>query len=198
MDKKKVLKRLIILCWLILITCFCIKLIFGNYFAIELENEKILRISNFIDNHLIIKNLIYLILNLFTNIVYLLIVCDKDSFNKKQLIGIVIILVILYIPKIFNNEIISIIGDCVQAFLLPMIFLKPKKWYRIPLAFIIDLGFQYLSIITKNIGIKDISNDNFIIGIVFMIDYYIMLILCYLYVRQLRVKKEVNNDGQIR
>lgn len=195
MNKKKVLTRLIILCWLTLIICFAIKLLFGNYFAIELNNEKLTTISNFIDDNIWIKNTIYLIINLFTNIVYLLIVCDKNSFSKKQLIILILILIVLYIPKIFNNEMLSIIGDCIQAFILPIFFLKPKKWYRIPLGFILDLGFQYLSLITKNIGLKDVSNENFFIAIIFMIDYYIMLILIYLYCNQFRIKKEVKNNG---
>lgn len=195
MNKKKVLTRLIVLCWLTLIICFVVKLLFGNYFAIELNNEKLIIISNFIDDNIWIKNIIYLIINLFTDMIYLLIVCDRNSFSKKQLIILILILIVLYIPKIFNNEMLSIIGDCIQAFILPIFFLKPKKWYRIPLGFILDLGFQYLSLITKNIGLKDVSNENFFIAIIFMIDYYIMLILIYLYCNQFRIKKEVKNNG---
>ena len=48
--KRIVLKRMIIVCWILLAICFGIKLFGGNFFNIICTNEKFIEVCNFIDN----------------------------------------------------------------------------------------------------------------------------------------------------
>lgn len=189
-DKLKILKRLIIVIWITLIACFIIKMFGGNYFEIFTTNEKFIKISNYIDNHLFIKYTIYLIINLITNTLYLLAVCGKKRFTIKQLLIIFPILITFYFLKLWNSK-IGLVTDLLQAFILPLFFIKFKKWYRIPIGFILDFIFQLITLLTKNLGLINISiEESFLINIIWCIDYYIMLIIMYLYSIQLQLKKE--------
>ena len=49
--------------------------------------------------------------------------------------------------------------------------------------------FSILSVVTKNIGITGTIANSSLIAIIFMIDYYIMLVLCYLYSVKIKNKK---------
>ena len=64
--KEIILKRAIILCWILLIICFIIKLCGGNYFNIMCNNENFIRFCNFIENS-IIKYIIYLFSFIFSS-----------------------------------------------------------------------------------------------------------------------------------
>jgi len=187
---KKTLLIAIILCWIFLFVCFAIKMFGGNWFEIIIKDEKLIYIGNYIDNNNWAKIIIGIISTYISIIFYYLAICSKKKFEllTNSLIGLWVI--IATIIKIFTNETVSLILDGIQFLIIPyfLIGYKPRKKHLIIiLAFILNLLFQIISLITKNIGIKFITN-NILIALIFMIDLYIMLILFWLY--SLYYKKE--------
>jgi quinol-cytochrome oxidoreductase complex cytochrome b subunit len=55
-----------------------------------------------------------------------------------------------------------------------------KVWYKGLLGIVFVLGFQCISVVTRNVGIK-ITHDSFLVTSILMFDYYIMIALYHLY-----------------
>jgi hypothetical protein len=55
-----------------------------------------------------------------------------------------------------------------------------KTWYYGIVGFVLNLSFQAVSLITKDIGIK-ITDESTLITVILMLDYYIMMALYYFY-----------------
>jgi hypothetical protein len=85
----------------------------------------------------------------------------------------------------------TMVIDLIQYFVVPFFFdikLNKKNILRVCIAFLLNLGFQLVAVLTKSIGIQ-LTTDNSITAIIFMIDLYIMLALYYLYANNLRKEK---------
>lgn len=191
--KEIMLKRSIILCWVLLAICFVIKIFGGNFFEIVCTNEKFINVCEFIDN-----SILYYIFSYMSYIItsLLLIIIIRD--NKKIITkGSIIYLIccslywgfklliqfnIVKLPLVLYN-----ILEYGVLYLLLIIF--SKKYIKSIFVIIAMVVFSILSVITKNIGISGTIGDSSLIAIIFMIDYYIMLILCYLYSIKIKNKK---------
>lgn len=174
-DSYKVLIRS---CWALLLVCFTIKVLGGNIFEVACENESFIKLCNWLDRHwfkYIITSLIYIIP------CYLPYLC---MVNKK--IGQDLWIILLILPcsplKVFF-PIIGMVLDTVILILIPLLLCKFKNWKRVIFNCIITLSFQLISLITKNIGYY-MENNSLLISIILSIDYYIMIILYYLYCRK--------------
>lgn len=175
--KQIVLRRAIILCWVLLAICFIVKIFGGNFFNIVCENKNFIKVCQFIDNSVLFYIINYLSYIITTSLI-ILSCCKKYKFNKKEILIIAICYNLCFGLKFISLTISAIIEQLVLFIILPLIFSKSIK--RTILTFILVNGFQLISLFTKNIGIG-IMEVPFLIGIIFMFDYYIMLILYYLY-----------------
>lgn len=198
----KAIKRAIILCWVMLIVCFIIKLIGGNWFEIICNNEHFIYICNYIDEHLILSYFIAFPVYIIPTFFLVLSCCMLPKPNWKQFLIIIIFLIIVWASQ-FIAMLVKMICEVIIFVTLPFIIrlisvgksewktaLK-KTWYLGIIGCILNLTFQVISLITKNIGIK-VVDDNTLISLILMIDYYIMIALYYLYVI-LKNKKEQQN-----
>lgn len=172
--KQIVLKRMILVCWLLLIICFIIKIFGGNFFEFIGTSE----VAEYINNVAYIRIPIQFILYFTQSYLFYMIL-----FRNNHKIISIIASIIMFISKILIdiNDIfiyISFIVEFIGLILLP-IFMK-EKWYNVILLNIAIIVFQLISMITKNTGIINFPYES-IVGYVFMIDYYIMLVLTYLY-----------------
>lgn len=186
---KSVLKRGIILAWIFLIACFIIKLFGGNWFEIIVKDERFISIGKFIDNTAWLNTIICVITSYLANQLYLLAVCREIKFSYKINIFLLLYVIFSICVKTFLGNTLGLVCDIIQLGVIPFILLgKPsKKHWNILIGIILNISFQIISAITKNIGINFID-ENLLIGLIFMIDLYIMLILYYLY--SLYYKKE--------
>lgn len=203
----KAVKRAIILCWIMLIVCFIIKLFGGNWFEIICNNEHFIYVCNFIDTHLIVNYCIALPIYIIPTFFLMLACCICPKPNIKQVIIILISLLVVWTVQ-FIHPYAKLISEIIAFILLPFCvrtFGKEKTnwkntlkktWYLGIIGYGLDLIFQILSLITKNIGIKLIE-ENSLISLLFMVDYYIMIALYYLYIL-LKHKKEKQKweDGE--
>lgn len=172
-------KTLIISCWVVLLCCFVVKLLGGNFFKIVCENEKFIKFCNFIDGN-ILKYVISFILYFISTYIYFLAII-KNKVSKQKHIIIIISLILWWVIKLLLNNAQSIIFvlDILYMIFIPIIINK-KIWLFSIISFFLNLAFQLISLLTKNIGIKFVDETMFM-AIIFNIDYYIMIVLFYLY-----------------
>lgn len=192
--KEIILKRAIILCWVLLIICFIIKLCGGNYFNIMCNNENFIKFCNFIENS-IIKYILYLLSFIFSS--YLLLKIVKPDFKILSLKSLLFILccVVVWIFKLLIeldiiriNILIVNILDFVILYILLVIFTKRPilSIFAVVLLFV----FSLISSLIKGVGIDNSVTDNYFIAQIYLIDYYLMLILTALYSKKIQIKKK--------
>lgn len=199
---KRVLKTAIIISWVVLAVCFIIKILGGNIFNIATTNETFIKVCAFVDNHLWVQNIIAFISNFFIASLINLAVLRQKFFKRKQAIFVLICSIIafciLIIKDYIENEIIDIIGFILSILPLcicPMIL--SKKPIRSIFAFILYAIFQSVSIIVKGLSISQINDDSTLVGLIFSVDIYIMLILYYLYANKKDKKDNKNIENKI-
>ena len=183
MKNKNIYKVLIESCWILLIFCFALKLLFGNLFAISVESQNFIAFCDWLDNHwlkYIISTIVYVPSG------YLLYLCVS-----KQKLGtdwwLIFLLIISTLIK-WKIEIIGLIIELFIGVLLPLIKGKFRNFKWVILANIIIFGFQFISLFVKNLGYH-LESSSMLLGLVYQIDYYIMLVLYYLYINN---RKELN------
>ena len=182
--KQIVLKRMIIICWVILFVCFIIKIFGGNFFNIVCTNTRFANICAYVDKAVWIQYIIGCISTFLLHSMYLLAISKKLWFSKKDLLFVVPSILIGVGLRLINN-IVGYFVDVWQYFLLPLFienkFHKNVYVRRIALGFVLTFIFQVISLLVKNIGLKIITNGSFLIASIYAIDVFIMSLLYYLY-----------------
>lgn len=186
----KPVKKAIILCWIMLVACFIIKLFGGNWFEVICTNKRFIYICNFIDSHIVIKYLIALFVYTIPSF-FVILCCSKlIKPNKKQSILITVSLLIVWLSQFVSIELKGIL-ELFNTIIMPIVlnFDKNNKnnvlkrfWYRGFIGYSLIFAFQFVSFITKNIGLV-IVHDNMLISAILLIDYYIMIALYYFYMK---------------
>lgn len=185
--KSVVLQRAILICWALLFVCFTVKIFGGNYFAIMVNSPQFVEFCQHLDSNIVIYGLMGLVSSLITYALFYLALLRQMWFTKRQFwIYLVSVLVSCVIRVVFDAEgVYSVIinsFNVLQCFILPLVFTRPCKPYvlRIFVGNVLNFVFQFIAIITKNIGIKFITESSLQM-LIFTIDVYIMLALYYLY-----------------
>ncbi len=194
----KPIKRAIILCWIMLVACFAIKLFGGNWFEIVCTNEHFSNICRIVDNN----KIIWCIVSYSTYITSSSIIIFACSKNKSKLKKSTVFLVFCCLTICWLSQFISVsvktIFEILAILFIPTIlsvlYTSERKsvvlknvWYRGILCAIITFGFQAISFITRNVGIV-IVDDNTLISMILLIDYYIMSILFYLHFKATKME----------
>lgn len=183
-DKQKY-KTLLIASWVVLFVCFIIKLFGGNWFNIICENKTFIDLCYVLDYtkaKYIVSTIVY------TTSSYLIYLC----LSKQKLFNDLWILALL-IPASWCKENIAIVGwiiDILVWIVIPVIKVKIKNSWWVAMGIVLILVFQLVSLFTKNININ-LTNESSLVALIMQIDYYIMIILYYLYI-QLYKRKEKN------
>ena len=180
---REVLKRMIILCWVILAVCFVVKIFGGNFFNIVVNNERFIRVCNYVENtflYYVIGFLFY-----YANGLFILLAMKREltPTNKELLfysLFTIILFAIQYTFKYIGFLEISMIITTIRYILLPLFVFKVKL-KDVIIINVFDLVFQLISSFVKSIDVSNTIADKFLIVIIFLIDYYIMVFLLYLY-----------------
>lgn len=200
---RKVLRTAIIICWVVLAVCFVIKIFGGRYFEIATNNETFKAVCDYVDNHLWLQYILSFITSLITAILLNLAVLRQKWLNAKQSIILLICVAISFTTIILRDyiqsqllDIIAFAVSIVPLLICPMIF--SKKPLRSIIAVALYLAFQGISIVVKGLSISKINDDSALIGLIFSIDLYIMLILYYLYsnFRKDNKMNKINEKGE--
>ena len=184
--KQVVLKRAIIICWVLLAICFVIKLFGGNFFNIICEYENFARFCNFIDNHIIGKVIIGFIS---TSILEYLYICSVYRNLIKNKLHIIIIAISSLLSVICRNLIalkfIPYLFDLWLYIGLPIIIqvkdIKIKVLLDILISFVFVFLSQFVSVFIKSVGINNYTGKSTFVLMILSIDIYIMCALLCLY-----------------
>lgn len=185
MMKENKYKVLIIACWGALLFCFIIKLFGGNFFEPYVNNDKFIAACNWLDDTLWAKYLVSsVVYSIGVYLVYLAMI-KKRLFKDWWYI-------LLCLPCSIIKGFNIYIGSAYDFFLLcvlPLIRLKFKGWLRVVMGIISMLVFQLISLFTRDIGWY-LPSDSMLILLIMQIDYYIMIVLYYLYSNSYNKKVE--------
>jgi hypothetical protein len=118
--------------------------------------------------------------------------------NKKDIIFICAVLICVWFSQ-FLSMIIKTVIEAIVIISMPIIlnvrkYHISKIWYWGIIGYALDWAFQILSFVAKNIGIN-ILKENSLIALILMIDYYIMISLYYLHIKNGKEKKHNGNVG---
>lgn len=190
-DKARLLRRVIIISWISLALCFVIKIFGSNFFEIICENPNYKALCEYADSHFWLKYLIGVCSTMLCQTLYVLAILQEYKFKKWQLITTVLsVLVGTYIKYLSTSA--GWIFDIWFFIGMPILFLGKnyKKYWQVLVALAMNFVFQLISLITKNISLLNVS-ETYFIGLIYMIDLYIMCILYYLYRNYQKEKKEM-------
>ena len=169
-DWKKATTRLLAVLWGVLVCCFLIKIFGGNLFEIITYNKSFINICNYLEE----TNLFYLVYYPFYLLsTYQVVLIISRNYPKNKHYIFLIILTIMYVLKMFNESITAILE--ILFYLTTSLIYSKKIWRGVEVIFITVL-FQFISLITKNIGYT-LNYDNVVISLIYMIDYYIMMFI---------------------
>ncbi|MBR2870479.1 MAG: hypothetical protein IKB98_03800, partial [Clostridia bacterium] len=190
-DKARLLRRVIIISWISLALCFVIKIFGGNFFEIMCERENYKALCEYADTHLWLKFVIGFISSMLCQSLFLLAIWEQYKYTKSQFIVTFISIFVLCFVKLYNTLIGSIL-DIWAFFGLPLIFINKswKNFLSILIGIVLIFAFQVLSLIAKNIGLVNVG-ETYFIGLIYMIDLYLMCLLYYLYRNYRKEQKEM-------
>ena len=181
-------KITIVLCWLSLFSFWSIKLFGGNWFEIMVHNENFIKFSNTVQNTWLKYALNFITIFVARYFIFCA-VCQKSTFKGKELFLIISIIISAWFFVNFGRiELIQMSYLYIVVIIIGAIYQKGwKKLFGI-ISIVFELLFTTISMLVRNIPVS-VLNDYFI-AIILSIDFYIMVILYYLYSNLLRLKKE--------
>lgn len=181
LDKERYLKRVIIVCWIALAVCFGIKLFGGNLFEVMCQNENFIKVCEYADNHWWAYYLIGSLQCFISLYIFGLAIIQKTKYKKWQIFALVLTVIVGSAIKMCSN-LFGLLFDIWQVVLFPMMLLGKdyRKYWRVLIANVLLFGFQCASFFIRNI--KDyILGDSILIGTIFSIDVWLMLLLYFAY-----------------
>lgn len=189
----KPIKRAIALCWIMLVACFVVKLFGGNWFEVVCTNEHFLQVCKFIENNRIVYETISFVMYVVPTVFIVLSFSLVPNPSAKQVAAIVYVLIFLW-STTFVSLNLKLFLEPIAFIILPIGLnyakskdtnfksVLKKTWYYGMVGYAMSFSFQLISLLTRNLGIKIISDD-VVVTFIMLIDYYIMLLLYYLYVK---------------
>lgn len=183
----KLIIRIWIILWISLFILVAMKFCFNIWYPIVIENEIVLAICNFIDNHFIVKYMMSVILYLININIWVLIAIKKMKFKKKFTFIIMSIIYFLGNSLKWLDNNIGSTFELLYLILFPIIYNYKYKTFSkriwnvlFPIIIYLLINFWQLNIFI----IRDIENilTNMPTAITYalQIDYYIFLIITWI------------------
>lgn len=197
--KEVVLKRSIIICWVLLAICLVIKLFGGNFFGIVCTNDKFVKFCEYCDTSFI-RYVIYFAYFILESTVMLLIIEPRIKiFSKKFLYYFICVFIFWIIKVLYDIEIIKapvFISGLISLMVLYVLLLIFSKK---PLMSLLIILYQtILGIIAshiKSISLLGTLSDSALFTFIFYIDYYIVFFLTLFYSIKIKIRKEKKKNG---
>lgn len=165
-----------------------IKIFRNDLFIAHASNETYQKICTFVDSNDFVKyGLVNLPINILSCSIYYMAVLQESKIAKHSLKWMFPLVFYAILKAIFNKyDKVFYVIDIFMMIGLPILIDK-SKWIWAIISFGATLLFQALSMIMK-MNNYEMFDNNTIVFIILNIDYYIMLIIYYLY--RLEYKKE--------
>lgn len=185
--RKKVIRTMIILVIAFLISFYFIKIFFPKWFVLQVENERLIRIGNYIDKHLWLYELCSIITSFVTYFLYLGAVKSKLLLNWKEIVSIFIAITITHLFYWFDNCSYTTIS-IVSFLILPLLDKQDNK-KEILFTLSTHLICQMLSLRIRNIT-AILNTFNYLTLFVMTMESYFWLLLLYLYFNYNKIFKK--------
>lgn len=169
---------LIITSWVVLIACFLIKILGGNWFEFAVENEKFVLFCEFMDNNPDLRIITNAIIYCISGYVGL---CAIVGVKHLTLPQSVFVIVYMFVKSVISWYYYWLAFCMDIILLLGITTLFSKSFKRSIVGFLLINAFQIISMVTRNVAIDSFNQQNFIIMFLLQIDYYIMIFMYYLY-----------------
>lgn len=173
---KKVFSSMLILCIAFLLFCYVLKFFFPEEFILFVENEKLIKIGTFVDNHIVVRYICDAITSFIT---YWLFICAcKQSWylNWKECLAIAITIIVIRVVGFADPNIATHLNIS-AFFVLPLIF---KHNLRIAtVGYLIHGIAQVLSLGIRNLPMY-MTHITYTTYLVCGLETYIWLCLFYI------------------
>lgn len=191
--KEVVLKRSIIICWVLLAICLVIKLFGGNFFGIVCTNEKFVKFCEYCDTSFI-RYIIYFIIFMFESIFLILTISPSMKLGNKRFIFYCISCIAFWIVKVLYEfgkiQISSTLANIIPIVVLYLLLaVFSKRPFMSVIIIIYQTALSVISSLIKNIGFGTTLTNSFLVASIFAIDYYILIVLTLLYSKKIYKKK---------
>ena len=186
-DLDMILYRTLLTYGIILISTFILKLFGFYYFNLDMNNEVVLMINNFVSTYHLeyICYAVTLYINAFC-IISMTTNIGDDKMKKDILFMLPLFLFMQYLKNTINMPWLFVIVDFVYLFILSMLYIKYRgnkigknNIINFILFSIMTIIFQYISLVTRNIPVQnqDAFDNDFIINIIINIDYFALMLM---------------------
>lgn len=196
---KKVFISMLVLTITFLVGLYVLKIFFPNEFVMVIENEKLIVVGEFIDNHIAIDFILGVILGIIFDYLYFGAVCRKLKLNFKLVLVIVVYNVIYNSLYTFlSTNIISeyssifIIASTIYMILLPVLF--TKELLPLSITYTINSISQLLSLSIRSLNVL-LTTSNFITMFFMAIETYLWLVLCLIIFNYKEKENKENGMG---
>lgn len=188
-DITRYLRRVIIACWVALLVCLVLKLLGADIFNMACENETIIAVCNYADNHKWVNYLISAVYCSVSLYFFTLAILQELTFKQWQLVVVIFTVLVGTAIKSWNAK-IGIIFDIWQGIGMPILFLgkRYKQYWRVLAANVLLVMFQLISVYIKNTDFYALY-DSVLFSAIYGIDVLIMVVLFYLYSNKQRIQK---------
>ena len=185
------IKRAIVLCWIMLVACFAIKLFGGNWFDVVCTNEHFSMICEFIQNNKFAFFSVSFFTYIFPSSFIVLSVAGVPTPTRKQLIVCLSTMLgcwLFVFVSLNAKSIVEFLVMCALPVCLNLVGCENKRdairrtWYRGIVGYAIVFAFQLISILTRN-AMPNVADSNVLVISIMLIDYYIMAVLFYRYIK---------------
>lgn len=171
---------IIFISWVVLIGCLIIKLLGFDVLELGSDNSLFNKVCDFIDNISWLEKGLACTFYVLSTLPIFCIIIDvriKDL-EKEELLAIVLIMVVTSLTS-WNNVIVSTLLDCLIVIIIPII--KTKKVFRVLLCVALTLFFQTITIVIRDLSFDFNVSNCFLKQVLYQVDYYVMVLLFYLY-----------------
>lgn len=192
---KKVFISMLSLSTIFLLGCYVLKIFFPQEFVTVVNNENLLIVGEYIDNHTWSKIIYYALISIIFDWLYFGAVTKKLVPNTSLIIIMVVYGLALNIYYAFApidiitkySNIVVAISTCYMI-LLPMFYTKELK--PLSITYVVNFVSQTLLLLIRDFT-SATANSNAISSLIWGIDNYIWLVLCYIIFNYKTTKKEI-------
>lgn len=166
----------------VLVIIFIMKMVGLDYFGLDVDNLTITKISEFI-----LKYNLEIIWYIFTyyvyNLMFFSITLNREVSKKVCLIASFISLIVLNFIKPMLPQAYNLLLDFFYLYIIVLILNKFKNkrnlLKRYTIVTILNVLFQFISLIIRDVGNNEMYYDNFIYGIILNFDYILLSLITY-------------------
>ena len=180
-DKKELLYRnCIITCWVMLIVCVLLKLFGIPWFNYNTHIDWLNIIDDCIMNNFALM-VMYSYLSLFINGYAMCLIVTKENKISKYFIPLSVVCVLSIFIKYINAN-MGMLFDTLGLYIVCYSITKKKNFKNYLIMIVLSFVYQFLSLFIRSIN--QVVFYNTITSNLLMLDYYIMLVLTYLYLKR--------------